>query len=94
MNCNKCSAWSNVLETRRNADGSVVHRRHRCANEHVFWSVQTFSASKLSDRRAKAAQRNAEIVAAVHAGEQRKIVAARYGLNKKTVYDIMQKAKS
>lgn len=34
MNCPECNAWSLVLETRQRSTG--VYRRHECANQHRF----------------------------------------------------------
>lgn len=37
MNCPKCNAWTEVLETRKRPAG--VYRRYECANLHRFSTV-------------------------------------------------------
>lgn len=36
MKCDKCGAWSEVLETRQNKAKTIVTRRRYCANGHRF----------------------------------------------------------
>ena len=45
MKCLKCGAWSGVLETRKEDDGYTVKRRHKCANDHTFWTYQIYKES-------------------------------------------------
>lgn len=35
MDCPVCGKWANVIDTRRNSDGSV-RRRYECGNGHRF----------------------------------------------------------
>lgn len=70
-----CSAWSRVLETRTQDDGSVW-RRHECANLHQFGSVQ-----RPEPRADFLERRSRQIVREVLAGRKLVDVARRFGLS-------------
>ena len=39
MNCQRCGAWANVLETRVRSD-NITRRRYECANLHRFTTLE------------------------------------------------------
>ena len=43
MKCDKCGAWSEVLDTREMASQGVTRRRRECGNGHVFTTYEIFS---------------------------------------------------
>ena len=44
MQCPECKAWTEVLETRKNALGK--RRRYVCANQHRFTTLEQVTISK------------------------------------------------
>lgn len=97
MNCPRCDAWSNVLDTRARDDGHRTERRRQCANGHVFATVETHRAVYCSAkqrqgeylgtvrRRAALARRNAEILKRLANGERGDHIAASLGLSPSAV---------
>lgn len=51
MKCPVCKAWTEVLETRKRADG-VTRRRYVCANTHRFTTLEVIveDKSKLKEK--------------------------------------------
>lgn len=50
MKCPRCSAWSDVLETRTRQD-NTKRRRYECANGHRFSTVELISEELPSEQK-------------------------------------------
>jgi transcriptional regulator NrdR family protein len=49
MNCPRCGAWADVLETRKAPD-NATRRRYECANEHRFTTIELLKPGSISTR--------------------------------------------
>lgn len=105
MNCSKCGAWSEVLDTRAKDGGHRTERRRRCANGHTFATVEVHGAvycsakqrqgnylATVAERIAKFA-RNAEIVRRRRkGGEPLDAIAADLGISRSMVSLVERRA--
>lgn len=103
MKCDKCGAWSEVLETREDAKHGVIRRRRQCANGHNFTTYEIRSqawpaAKHRSLEKKRAVERNGprwardqKIRGLLAQGKSQSVVARELGVTRDIVYRVKTK---
>jgi hypothetical protein len=97
MKCDRCGAWSEVVETRAKDEGLRTERRRRCANGHLFGTTETHRAVYCSAKPRQQAfaatvagrwarwQRDAQIRRDLAAGATLDELAAKHGVSRSLI---------
>lgn len=106
MICDRCGAWTIVLETRKADDGYTVVRTRECANQHALTTFEVLppiyrkapgavakavAAAKL---RVTTWKRDAEIARLVAGGSSHVDVAAQFGVTRQAVTKAVKKIRT
>lgn len=103
MKCEKCGAWTEVLETRKEDHGLTIRRTRRCANNHTFTTFEVLGPIYRRNRssvrqtivaaqvRAILWARNTKIINRMKFGATRREVAIEFGITDQTVSDVVLK---